>query len=313
MVRCPSCGRENDPSYSFCLVCGHPLTGERRVVPGPEVPAPTVVGSRPTGGQAQPARGDRICAHCGRPVPPGFEFCTHCGARYVEHPKPGPEARQPLGVGPKVFFHQIRTDGGEGVALPIGRTGTRIGRTVGFVAFEADPFMSPLHATAWLGPDDLVYIRDEGSLNGTFVRIEGDQPLYDGDLVRIGQQLLKFETLGFAATQPEADGTLPMGSPTDGVWGRLSLCLGREEFGDAYLLDKPRVVIGRERGDILFPGDGFVSGRHAEVATDGRRAVLRDLGSSNGTFVRIKGEHPLRPGQLLLIGQQLFRVEVMPG
>lgn len=67
---------------------------------------------------------------------------------------------------------------------------------------------------------------------------------------------------------------------------------------------------GRERGDILFSEDGYVSGLHCRIAKgeDGRM-YLTDVGSSNGTFVRLRGERDLAPGDVLLMGQQLFRVD----
>ena len=34
-----------------------------------------------------------------------------------------------------------------------------------------------------------------------------------------------------------------------------------------------------------------------------------DVGSSNGTFVRLKQPKRLEPGALLLMGQQLFRLD----
>lgn len=38
--------------------------------------------------------------------------------------------------------------------------------------------------------------------------------------------------------------------------------------------------------------------------------VLTDLGSSNGTFVRLTGETDLVDNDVLLMGQQLFRVNI---
>jgi pSer/pThr/pTyr-binding forkhead associated (FHA) protein len=37
---------------------------------------------------------------------------------------------------------------------------------------------------------------------------------------------------------------------------------------------------------------------------------LEDLGSSNGTYMRVRPGQLIRPGTLVLIGQQLFRVEL---
>ena len=67
--------------------------------------------------------------------------------------------------------------------------------------------------------------------------------------------------------------------------------------------------IGRERGDVIFPEDGYVSGLHCRIHKDGDSVVLTDVGSSNGTFVRIEGEKKCSSGELLLMGQQLFRLQ----
>jgi predicted component of type VI protein secretion system len=68
--------------------------------------------------------------------------------------------------------------------------------------------------------------------------------------------------------------------------------------------------MGRERGDILFSEDGYVSGLHCVFAPgDDGRLYLTDQQSSNGTFVRLSAEHHLSNGDILLMGQQLFRVD----
>jgi predicted component of type VI protein secretion system len=71
------------------------------------------------------------------------------------------------------------------------------------------------------------------------------------------------------------------------------------------------VHLGRERGDILFSEDGYVSGLHCRVAREEDGNVyLTDVGSSNGTFARLGAEYPLQAGDVLLMGQQLFRVDM---
>ena len=67
--------------------------------------------------------------------------------------------------------------------------------------------------------------------------------------------------------------------------------------------------LGRERGDILFPDDGYVSGLHARLHHEGGRVFLTDVGSSNGTFIRVSGAASVASGGMILLGQQLFRVE----
>src|SRR5690349_25113290 len=66
-------------------------------------------------------------------------------------------------------------------------------------------------------------------------------------------------------------------------------------------------TIGRGRGCTLVLKDSQVSSRHAAIETlpDGS-VVLRDLGSTNGTFLngqRMKGAAPISGTERVLIGQ----------
>lgn len=91
--------------------------------------------------------------------------------------------------------------------------------------------------------------------------------------------------------------------------GRLHLVMEGGQPGEVYELDD-ETVIGRSDGEITFPHDGFMSGRHARIERRGSRFILTDEGSRNGTFVKIKAEVELKPGDTILVGKQLFRFEV---
>jgi pSer/pThr/pTyr-binding forkhead associated (FHA) protein len=69
-------------------------------------------------------------------------------------------------------------------------------------------------------------------------------------------------------------------------------------------------IVGRINADVTFPHDGFMSSRHARITRRGNSFVLTDEGSRNGTFIKIKNEVELKPGDMILIGKQLFRFEV---
>jgi hypothetical protein len=90
---------------------------------------------------------------------------------------------------------------------------------------------------------------------------------------------------------------------------RLILVVDGEQTGDAYTLECD-TVIGRKAGDIVFPHDDYMSGRHARIAKRGNGFFLSDEGSRNGTFVRIDREVELKPGDMLLVGKQLFKFEL---
>jgi pSer/pThr/pTyr-binding forkhead associated (FHA) protein len=109
------------------------------------------------------------------------------------------------------------------------------------------------------------------------------------------------------AAGPIAD-TLPLVSSIEQGRPHLRLLMDEGETGFTYQL-KDETAIGRADGDITFPHDGFVSSQHARIIRRGNDFILVDEGSRNGTFLRIKGEVKLEPGDTIVIGRQLLRFE----
>ena len=73
-----------------------------------------------------------------------------------------------------------------------------------------------------------------------------------------------------------------------------------------YDLDQPVIRIGRVSGMDIQIDDVSISRRQAEIQQEGDRWVVRDIGSSNGTFVngeRLAGDRPLKAGDEIAIGQ----------
>jgi len=72
-------------------------------------------------------------------------------------------------------------------------------------------------------------------------------------------------------------------------------------------------IVGREAGlTISLVGETNVSRRHAEIVRNGTSMVIRDLGSTNGTFVngvKIDGDHELRSGDRVQFGSVGFVIE----
>ncbi len=85
-----------------------------------------------------------------------------------------------------------------------------------------------------------------------------------------------------------------------------------EDDGEVVRLRRESFIIGRVQGDLVIPHDGNMSGKHAEIVRrlEGNRWhwFLRDLQSTNGTFVRVSGGI-LRDGQEVLIGGTGYRFE----
>jgi hypothetical protein len=200
----------------------------------------------------------------------------------------------------------IRPDGSEGGTHDLRPGENQLGRNYGTV-FENDGYLSPVHAQLDLHGHGAV-VRDLDSLNGVFVKMTHEEELASGQIIRIGQELLRFELI--AAPEPTADGTELMGSPNPGYWGKLTVIIGRDVTGAAFPLLGEAVTLGRERGEINFPDDGYVSGLHARVSLRDGRVYLTDLGSSNGTFIKVNGERAVGHESFVLLGQQLFRLNL---
>jgi len=73
------------------------------------------------------------------------------------------------------------------------------------------------------------------------------------------------------------------------------------------------VAFGRAaENDVVLEGDPYASSRHSAVLVRGGARIVRDLGSTNGTFVGgapLAGEHVLRTGDELRIGETELRYE----
>ncbi len=269
--------------------------------------------STPPAGGPAPATGPRPCPSCGTEVPPAFKFCGACGHRMEEaQSAPSPRAtadfaQQPAqATGLRALITLIRPDGSEGGTHNLVEGENIVGREHADI-FEQDGYLSPTHAELIVNAAGAV-VRDLDSLNGVFVRMTEEEPIEPGQVLRIGQELLRFDTI--EPPEPTEDGTEVMGSPNPGYWGKITVIIGNGVDGSAFPLLGDSVTMGRERGDINFPDDGYVSGLHARLYTRDGKVFLSDLGSSNGTFIKVQGERAVNNGSFVLLGQQLFRLNL---
>ena len=147
---------------------------------------------------------------------------------------------------------------------------------------------------------------DTGSPNGVFLWLKEGQ-LQSGDELRIGRQRLRIEWM---PEEPEQLADQPLwGSPNPGYAARAVQLLEGGGEGDVFPLRPGENMVGRGTGDVSFPHDGYVSSKHATIVVDEGSLKVKDLGSANGTFVRINGQAPVNAGDLLLVGEQILRVD----
>lgn len=205
----------------------------------------------------------------------------------------------------------INPDGSPGDMVPLNHGSNSVGRGHSAHVLQRDPFLNQHHATFNVQGSQIEVI-DNNSVNGVFYRITEPTELQHGDYVRVGQELLRYEALDQVEPLMTAptDGTVLSGSNPSGAWGRLARISAPNEASFIFMLRGNEQVLGRERGDILFRDDGYVSGKHARVYRNGDKTYIEDLKSSNGTFVRIRGQRTLPNGSLILMGKQPFRIQL---
>ena len=296
-LNCTQCGSYNPSGMYYCVHCGSSLLK---------------MDSATNQLQKQV-----ICPECQTVNPTDNKFCGNCGAGLSLDEEVPSQSQQPdfdLVKKPtdrQVKLVSINDDGTDGVELSLNYDETIIGRSAD-TRFPTDAFLSPKHARLSIEENDL-HIEDLYSLNGTFLKLRGEVKLKPGDCFLMGRQVLRFERFEQTIT-PKArssDGTRYMGSPPPGGRYKVVQVGIGGVVQNVYCLPEAGAVLGRERGDILFGNDKYLSARHAKVfLKDDGNYYLTDLNSSNGTWIRIWEKSPLKDSDFIFLGQQLFRIEI---
>ena len=325
-IVCGRCRGVADPGADFCKFCGARLTPNAppaepptansdvgRRSPEPMTPSP--MGPSPASHLAPSAAALSPRGEAGRA---GGDLATPSAMSAPSSHRLMNATKPHHGIGELAMrgkLVRIAKDGSEGVHHPIVNEQTDIGRAEGNIVLPDDPYLSPRHARIVARPSGLFLI-DLGSVNGTFMRLRTPHPLAHGDLLLLGQQVLRFEAvseLEGARGPAMQHGVLLFGSPAPVARARLAQRTVEGLVRDVLYLVRDEVTVGREMGDRTFPEDVFMSRRHAVIRREGGNYVLHDLGSSNGTFMQVHGEHALQDADQFRIGHHLFRVDIGPG
>jgi pSer/pThr/pTyr-binding forkhead associated (FHA) protein len=250
-----------------------------------------------------------VCKSCSTPVPLGHKFCGRCGAAVppeILHTRTSFFGQ--LQTPGKAKLILIRGEGVEGLSYQLNAEHHTVGR-VGQLVLPDDPFVSPRHANLFYRAGKLV-VRDEGSLNGVFWRVHGTVEVSVGDHFLTGEQLFRIDGPVKATDGPAPDGTYFYSSPKHQAQFKLVQILQGGAPAMAVCARGNGLVIGREGGDLNFPMDLYMSASHCRIEEVSGRLTLTDLGSRNGTYMRLQVEKELAHGDYLFIGRKLLRVEV---
>jgi hypothetical protein len=329
-IQCPRCGTATPTSFAYCQQCGlhmHPIAptdpgagnSPVRIRPPTQqppisaaalanAPAPQVGVDPQAATLATPGSGAAglVGAAAARPrpasVPPAVAIGTNA-------PPNRPSTGGGVGWGAAVL---VNRDGTDGQRFALTSEDTIVGRAGADIAFDDDRFLAKQHARIAKGPDGTIKIHPIDTTNGVFKKADGSVEINDGTIILVGREVLRFERVA-----PEERTVHPLvrhgvalfGSPPRDPWGRLLQLIPSGGYRDVRNLVGEEVVLGREEGDIVFRDDAFMSRRHAAITWDGKRALLTDLGSSNGTFIRLTGPTTIKSGEQVRMGDQLLRIE----
>lgn len=150
--------------------------------------------------------------------------------------------------------------------------------------------------------DDKYVLKDNNSSTGCFVNGQRvtQKEILPGDIVRLGNtEIIVLDPRRLQ--EDDATNSAPWRLVSDGSW----------LAGKTFIIPPERsVIIGRtEQCDITIPGT-HLSRRHTELCIQGSKLFIKDLGSSNGTFLNDKSitEAFAENGDRLRIDVYTFRL-----
>jgi class 3 adenylate cyclase len=212
---------------------------------------------------------------------------------------------------PRFKLLRVLKDGSVGDQYKLKNDQLEVGRLRGDVQFPEDDKMAPLHARFSVEKDQL-FVEDISGVSSVFIGLIATYTMRDGDIIRMGEQMFRFREKVEAVANAAARGTtiIDLSATMDEPVAELI-------FVGADFLDTParlplneeEISFGRSRGTFVFPEDPFMSRAHCKIYHRGEDFFVEDLGSRNGTFIKVRGKAPVPNGATVLVGSQVFKLD----
>lgn len=306
---CPYCGAQTPAGFAFCQQCGKKLGAAAQTGPASARHAQVVSGEM--GGPLIDVVAPTMATTTADPV--ALKLRERSMAQPIAPTQPNAPPQASTAARPAWgSLVSINQDGSEGARHGLHGDWAHVGRSDAEISFPDDRLLALRHARIERSPSAPRVVPLD-TLNGVYRRIGEPTPLVSGAIFLAGREVFRFELVDEderIAAPLVRHGVALFGSPPREPWGRIYQLLASGGVRDVRHLAGPAAIIGREEGDIVLRDDAFLSRRHASLSWRDGRCLLEDLDSSNGTFVRLTGPHPVRSGDQLRMGDQLFRVEL---
>lgn len=338
MKTCPKCGVENIQTAASCHRCASPLEGPENLlgvradIPfGDKLPPTVIVSGQEPEHQHGPSSsygGHVICPNCDVGNEPDWLFCQECGLRLPRPQQAAPDVptqraeaapvQEPARFADPPVMEPARPDPGR---TPFERKSPQSFNTKSEEIDKIPAAPPPVYNQAYNQevdkrpppePATPPPASAESAQKSERKRMTTNIVCVTCGTIQSGTGFFcttcgaKLSSMAMERIR-ERDAVKP--APSLRPIPSLRLVTEGGEQGAAYPLDRSKVTIGRSRADITFPHDGFMSGLHARIVERDGRYYLVDENSRNGTFLRINDEVVLKPGDMLIVGKQVFKFE----
>ncbi|MGZ6142687.1 MAG: double zinc ribbon domain-containing protein [Myxococcales bacterium] len=257
--------------------------GRRAPEPPPPPPPPPA---------KAPEAAEKLCSSCGAPNPPAAKFCFDCGTPFAKKaaaPPPEPvKAAPPPPPPPPPKPEPVKP-----------------------VVAKAEPPPSIQVAPSIQVDAELT----ESTAESAPVSLEEPLPEEEPAPVEVAEELLPEEATPSEepiATEEPLPEEEPPAEPVEEAPPPFQASLVVEKGaaqGTAFMLAHLENRIGGTGAHIELAEDSFVAPHAATLVFAEDHLVVRDEGSANGVFVKVRESAPLEAGDLFVAGERLFRYD----
>jgi len=194
---------------------------------------------------------------------------------------------------------------GDRRTIEIGSRPQPLGSALDHLGVIGDPRVADLEGHVRVDGSDLV-VEPVADAAGVYRRLRGEEPLAPGDVVLMGDVAALFTTVPEAP--PVDSSKRVLGGSANTPCGRLVFLRRDGTPGPLHDLPAGKTIVGRTDGHINFPNDSRLSRRHARFFASDKQVTIEDLGSRNGTYVRVRSRTVIDVGDALRVGSAGLQV-----
>ncbi|HYR20788.1 MAG TPA: FHA domain-containing protein [Myxococcales bacterium] len=255
--------------------------------------------------EAPPAH--KTCQSCAAENPPAAKFCSECGTPFGKAPL---DARQPRTEQPPTVSVQMDEEPLEelpvdaGLAEPVPADEPLAEEAPETWAASTDPTAQPAYgATPETSPIDLQDPSPEPlGWEEPGESVPAEVPV---DAAEVAEA---FEDAPAAIADPLEDAAAPAAEPEPPYQASLVVERG-SAAGTTYLLGHIENVVGAAGAAIELPDDPHLAPCHAAIVFDEQRLLVRDEGSANGVYLKVRESAAIEPGDSFVVGERLLRFD----